>query len=246
MPKREDAIDQMSRVRQDARARMAVAIAAIFDLCWDFRAEDFSFSGHMALQRDVNKLLSEMSDNILSDSERRAALALAEAGLQEYEDEALEFAEGERDGEDVLFRLDRQGDHLKDLITGWLIVAAYLGLTKEKTIQDFWTYLGNVGASKEWREAGLKVPNWGKGYQLDVLGGVTLIGQDMINQAFQYARIESFKSTGAVGYRTIRQSNYNCPYCDEMCKKIFRFDELELPYHPRCVCKAVPVYDIEP
>ena len=242
MPKREDAIDQMSLMRQDVRTRMAAAISAIIDLCWDFRGPDFSFSGHLVLQRDANRILAEMSDGILSDSERRTALALAKAELQEYEDEAIEFAEGETAGEDVLFRLDRQGDHLKDLITGWLIIAAYLKLTKEKTIQNFWTYLNDVGASKEWRATGLRIPKWGRGYQLNVLSGLTVIGQDMINRAFQYARIESFKADGAIGYRTIRQSTYYCPYCDEMSKKIFRFDELELPYHPRCVCKAVPVY----
>lgn len=242
MPKKEDAIDQMSQVRQDVRKRMDAAIAAILELCWDYRSPDFSFSDHLALQREANKILVQMSDGILSDSEKRAILALTEAELQDYEEDALEFAEGEIAGEDMLFRLDRHADHLKDLLAGWLAVAAYAGLTKQKTIQNLWTFLGNVGASNDWRQSGISIPGWGKGFQLDILSGLTVVGQDMINRAFQYARIESFKEMGAIGYRTIRQSSYDCPYCDEMCTKIFLFDELELPYHPRCVCKAVPVF----
>ena len=242
MPK-DDAIDQMSRVKQDVRARMDAAVAAIVALCWDYRSPDFSFSDHLALLRQVNKILSEMSDGILSDSEKRAVKALAEAELQDYEDDAIEYAEGEINGEDTLFRLDRQADHLRDLIAGWLAVAAFVGLSKSKMIQNFWTFLGNVSASKDWRESGRKVPSWGKGFPIDILTGMTVIGQDLINRAFQYARIKSFQIAGAIGYRTIRQSSYICPLCDEMCERIWTFeDRIPLPYHPRCVCKAVPVY----
>lgn len=245
MPK-EDAIDQMSGVRQDVRKRMDIAIAAIVALCWEYRSPDFTFSGHLALQREVNKVLAQMSDGILSDSEKRAVLALAEAELQDYEEDALEFAEGEVRGEDMIFRLDRHGDHIKDLIAGWIAVAAYAGLTKEKTIQNFWTFLGDVGASIEWRKAGLKTPRWGRGFQLDTLSAMTVVGQDMINRAFQFARIKFFQAKGAIGYRTIRQSNYICPLCDDMCKRTWTFeDKIPLPYHPRCVCKAVPIYTEE-
>lgn len=242
---REDAIDQMSLVKRDTRARMDKAVAAVIALCWDYRDIDFSFSDHLALQREANKILSEMSDGILSDSERRARLALAEAELQDYEDDAIEYAESGVGGESVLFRLDRQADHLKDLITGWLVVAAYAGFTKEQTVQNFWMYLGNVTASKEWGEAGLKAPRWGKGFQLDVLNGMTVIGQDMVNSSFQYARVKSFADKGAIGYRTIRQSSFVCPYCDEMTARVWPLDYVALPYHPRCVCKAVPVFKDE-
>ena len=243
MPK-DDAIDQMSRVKQDVRARMDAAVAAIVALCWDYRSPDFSFSNHLTLLRQVNKILSEMSDGILSDSEKRAVKALAEAELQDYENDAIEYAEGEINGEGTLFRLDRQADHLRDLIAGWLAVAAFVGLSKSKMIQNFWTFLGNVSASKDWRESGRKVPSWGRGFPIDILTGMTVIGQDLINRASQFARIKSFRARGAIGYRTIRQSSYDCPLCDEMCEKVWTFaDEIPLPYHPRCVCKAVPVYE---
>ena len=241
----DNAIRQMSQVKRDARDRVAEAVSAIIDLCWDYREPGFSFSGHLALLREVNRLLARMSDGILSDCERRAAIAIAEAELDEYSYDALGFSEDGVDGETVLFRLDRQADHLRDLLALWLAAAAVSGLTKEETVRKFWAHIGNPSASKEWREAGLTNPKWGKGYQINVLDGIVVIGQDMINRAFQYARIQGFRDGGAVGYRTIRQSNYDCPLCDDMCERIWPIDYVALPYHPRCVCKAVPVYESE-
>lgn len=242
---REDAIDQMSRAKSDARARVDAAVTAIIALCWDFRSPDFSFSGHLALQREANKILADMSDGILSDSERRARLALAEAELQDYEEESVDYAESRSAGESVLTRLDRQADHLRDLLAGWIAVAAFVGLSKEQTRQSFWMFIKDPVASPDWRAAGMRRPSWGKGFPLDILSGVTVIEQDMINHAFQHARVQMFKSKGAVGYRTIRQSNYQCPFCDDMTLMVWPLDVVVLPYHPRCVCKAVPVYKME-
>lgn len=242
MPKKEDAIDQMSRMKQDARERMDVAVAAIVALCWDYRSPDFSFSDHLALLREANKILVEMSDGVLSDAERRTKLALAEAELQDYEDEALEYAKGDIKGENGLFRLDRQADHLRDLLAGWLGVAAFAGMSRSQMIRNFWTYLKKPALSEDWRASGRKVPSWGRGYPIDILTGLTVIGQDLINRGFQYARLKDFERRGAVGYRTIRQSGYICPLCDEMTERIWPLNYVALPYHPRCVCKAIPVY----
>lgn len=243
MPGNEAAIGQMAKVRADVSERVDSAVAAIIALCWDFRSPDFSFSDHLALLREANNILAEMSDGNLSDYETRAKLALAEAELQDYEDDALEYAEDEIADETPLFRLDRQADHLRDLIVGWLIAAAIAGLTQEATKRLFWTYLDDPASSKEWREAGLTNPKWGRGFPVNVLTGITTIGQDLINRAFQYALVQTFKTRGAIGYRTIRQSNYNCPLCDEMTERIWPLDQIVLPYHLRCVCKAVPVFE---
>ena len=245
MPKKEDAIDQMSQVRQDVRKRMDEAIAVILALCWDYRSEDFSFSDNIALQREANKILIQMSNGNLSDAEKRAKLALAEAELQEDVEDALEYSEGDISGEDMIYRLDRQADHLRDLLEGWLVAAAACSLTKEQVIRNLWAHLADPASSKYWKQAGLKQPRWGRGFQLDLLSAMTVIQQDMINRSFQYARIRSFQRSGAIGYRTIRQSTFYCPLCDEMSKKIWSFDELVLPYHPRCVCKAIPVFNSE-
>lgn len=235
MPKGE-AIGQMSLVRGDVSARMRDAIDAILDLCWDYRSPDFSFSDHIALQREVNRILAQLSDGILSDTEKRAVLAIAEEELQDYEDEALEYAEGEINGEDVLFRLDRQGDHLKDLIAGWLVVAAILGLSKGKVKSRFWTFLGNVGASPDWRKAGIKIPKWGRGFQADIERGMTVIGQNVIFNAYQRAQYLDAISKGAVYFIRHRGSSYDCPECDSYCEYPIPISQIVYQTHSRCVC----------
>lgn len=246
MPQNEKVIDQMARCSFDVRARMDTAVAAILSLCWDYRCVGFSFADFPELDAKVNEILVQMSDGNLSDAEIRAKKAMAEEELQDYEDEAIDFVEGEeRNGESVLFRLDRRADHLKELLAGWLAVAAFASLTKTRVMRDFWTYLGNVIASKDWRDSGTPIPKWGRGFQANILRGITVIEQDTINRAFQYARVQQFRERGAIGYRTIRNSSFHCPYCDEMTHYIWPLDEVVLPYHPNCVCVAVPVFENE-
>lgn len=236
-------INQMARVKDDVRPKMSDAVVAIIALCWDARREGFSFADFPDLEKRANEILVKMSDGILSEMERRAKLALIEEELQEYEEESLSFVENEeRYGETVLFRIDREADHLKELLAGWLAVAALTKMTRNELERDFWVYLGDVTASPKWRESGVKPPRWGKGYQANLLNGFTVIGQDMVNRAYQYARVQDFGAKGAVGYRTIRNSNYHCPLCDEMTRRIWNLNEVVLPYHARCVCSAVPVY----
>lgn len=71
---------------------------------------------------------------------------------------------------------------------------------------------------------------------------MTVIGQDLINRSYQYARLEQFRKQGITHYRTVRGSTYHCPLCDEMAKLIWPVEEVVLPYHPRCVCIPVRVY----
>lgn len=242
MPDRKALIDAMASVRPDVRKRMDAAVAAILALAWEYRGEGFSFGAHADIDAQVNRILATMSDGILADVEARAKRLLEDVELEEYEEEALEYAERKMDGEDALFRLDMHASHLKELLAGWLVVAGVAGLTQRQTMRNLYTFLGNPTASKDWKDAGLGVPRWGTGYARNVLNGMTVIGQDHINRTYQFARIQDFKAQGAIGYRTVRNSGYDCPFCDEMTQKIWPLDETVLPYHPRCVCLPVPVF----
>lgn len=242
MRDREQLIDAMASVKPDVRKRMDAAIAAIFALAWKYRGENFSFEAHEDIDAEVNRILAAMSDGNLADAEDRAKRLLEDLELEEYEDEALEFAEREIEGQDALHRFDMHAWHLKDLLAGWLIVAGIAEFTKQKTMLNLYAYLGNPMASADWRKAGLNAPHWGTGYAVNVLNGMTVIGQDHINRAYQYALIQDFSAQGAIGYRTVRNSGYDCPFCDEMTQKIWPLDEIVLPYHPRCVCLPVPVF----
>ena len=66
--------------------------------------------------------------------------------------------------------------------------------------------------------------------------------QTFIYSAFLKGTVMKGRRDGAIGYRTFRQSNYDCPLCDSLTKQIWPIDEEVLPAHPRCVCGIEFVY----
>ena len=235
-------IEQMARVKGDVRERVEKAVSAVLLLAWAYRSDEFDWAMHPDLDKEVNAILRDMSDGVTEDIERRARAVLEEMELLEWEDGALDYAEGERDGHDMLWRLDMHASHLKELLGLWLGVAAVCVLDRATTTTQILTFLGNPALSPYWRKAGAPVLRWGRGNIRNTIDGLTLIGQDAINGTYQFAWVHHLESIGAVGYRTVRGSNYDCPICEEMKERVWPIDIVVLPYHPRCVCYAVPVY----
>ena len=245
MPEREELIGAMAGVKARVRRRVEDAVDRIIRVVWQYRSAEFSFDGDPELDAEVNAILTAMSDGNMRDA-REAALRLLE--LLDYDAwvaESFEWASRGRDSQGALFRLDMHASHLKDLLAGWMVVAAVLGLTEAALRSEIFKTLSNPFASEAWRKAGLSPLSWGRGYARDVIEGMTVVCQDFINASYQYAKVRSFVGTGAIGYRTERNSNYDCKYCDDMTKKVWPLDEVVLPYHPRCVCIPVPVYENE-
>ena len=241
MTDHEAVIDAMASVKGDVKKRTDEAIAAILLLAWAFRQTGFSFEDYPELDEKVNKLLQALSDGNLADAEKRAKALLEELGLEDWEEAARKYAAREIDGENAPWRLDLHASHLKELLAGWIAVAAAQKLSLSQTRLLMNTYGGAPWLSKKWRESGLGKIGWGSGYQTDVVSAMTVIGQDLINQTYQYAKVHQMKEQGVTHYRTIRGSTYDCPLCDEMTKKRWPIDEVVLPYHPRCVCIPVPI-----
>lgn len=238
-------LDQMAHVKGDALKRIRTAVTALLALAWEYRSEEFDWAEYPELEREANAILREMSDGVTEDLEKRAAKVLEEMDLLQWEEGAISYAEREIDGHDMLWRLDMQASHLKELIAMWVGVAAFCALERGTTTTQVMTYIGAPALSSYWRKAGKPILKWGRGYMRDVSAGVTLIGQGAINSAYQFAWVHHLESIGAVGYRTVRGSNYDCPICEEMKERVWPIDVIVLPYHPRCVCQAVPVYENE-
>ena len=245
MDERTALIEAMAGAKPTARKRVKDAIDRIIDIVWDQRSSEFSFAGNPDIDAEVNAILAAMSDGNKADAEQAALRLLEMLELAEWYDAAVEDAGRERWSQDAIFRLDMHASHLKELLEGWIIVAAASGLSQVALKTEIWKHIGNPFASELWRNAGLGPLSWGKGYARNVLEGISVIMQDLINATYQYAKVQSFRDMGAIGYRTVRNSNYDCPFCDEMAKRIWPLDEVVLPYHPRCVCIPVPVFENE-
>ena len=232
----EAVINQMAAVKGDVQKETDAALTALVALVWPFRSPDFRWEDYPELEDKANEILRGLSDAINADMKARAASAIAEMALEEFEEGALEYAESDIAGESPLFRLDMQGSHLKDLFALWIALYAASKITSAMARLSFYSFMDTPAA---------RTLKWGRGYATNVRTGYALIAQDFINRAFQYARVQEFKKDGAIGYRTIRNSSYDCPFCDEMGEQIWPLDVIVLPYHPRCVCSAVPVYSPE-
>ena len=245
MNERERLIGAMASVKPKAERRMRDAVREIIRAVWDHRSADFSLDGLPEVDAEVNAILRAMSDGNIRDAETAALGLLELLDMEEWSEEAVEHAERERDGQNALFRLDMHASHLKELLVGWVAVAAAAGLTAAALESEIWKHIGNPFASELWRKSGAAPPSWGKGYARDIVSGTAVVEQDIVNSAYQYAKVMEFGKLGAVGYRTERNSTFDCPFCDEMSGKVWPLDEIVLPYHPRCVCIPVPVYENE-
>ena len=238
-------IDAMSSVKGDVKARTDKAIATILLIAFAYRREGFSFDDFPELNDEVNRILQALSDGNLEDAEKRAKALLESLGLEDWADESLEYAEREIGGENALWRLDLHASHLKELLAGWIAVAAVQGLSLQQTRLLISTYGASPYLSKKWRDSGLGKPGWGSGYQTDVVAAMTVVGQDLINRSYQFSKLSQMREQGVTHYRTIRGSYYDCPLCDEMTERIWPIETVVLPYHARCVCIPVPVSSSE-
>lgn len=86
------------------------------------------------------------------------------------------------------------------------------------------------------------INRYGKGILASPVEGMTLVGQNMLNEAYQHGTMLGYRRRGALGYRVHRGSTYDCPVCDTRSIGIHPVTEICLPTHPRCCCWTIPVF----
>lgn len=64
-----------------------------------------------------------------------------------------------------------------------------------------------------------------------------------IADAWMHADMEYSRRMGAIGFIPYRGSNYPCDTCSDHAGRFHDFSEPYPPFHPRCVCYAVPIYN---
>ena len=242
MPKRDDLVTAMSRAGSGVEARMKAAIGRILDLVWEVRSDKFAFADNEDIDAEVNRILVEMSDGMLEDARKAADALLRAVEMDEWEEDALEYAEGEIAGEDAPYRFDMQASHLKELLEGWIAVAAIYGLSRARVWTDLLTFMSNPMASKLWRGAGIRVPQWGRGYLVNLIEAYKRLIRDYLSRAYIYAELHKYTKEGATGYTIHRGSDFDCPLCDSFCGPVYSLDEVILPIHPNCMCYTEPVF----
>ena len=235
----------LAGVGSNIEDRMRESVERILDLVWEVRSESFSFIDNPDIDAEVNRILALMDDGMFDDARKAAKDLLKSIEMDEWEDDAIEYAEREISGETPLFRLDMQASHLKEFLQGWIVVAAVYGLARAKVWQNLRTYLGSPFARKMWRDAGLPMPHWGRGYMNNIEDAYRRLMRDYISRAVQYAAIQKYRQQGAIGYTVHRGSTFDCPTCDSYTGRIWPLDAVVLPIHVNCMCYTKPVFNID-
>ena len=80
----------------------------------------------------------------------------------------------------------------------------------------------------------------GVGISNSAFNSINTLGRYTIGDAWMYDWYDDWNTKGAIGYEVRRGSSYPCSICDSNVG--FHTDGNLPPYHPRCVCIAIPVF----
>jgi len=248
----DEVIGQMSKAKDDVRIRMEKAVTDVVSLCRRYRSlgKSFMFSFDGDLERKVDARLVALGDEIIGDALDRAKPLVSD---EEEDEDAMAWATRSIDGKDATVRADGHSSTLKYFLEGWIAIGFAKNLRELDLVSDFFTYIANPYASPLWREAvsdsgymsasiRSRGYSYGRGNQRNVLGSMVVLAQTMINMAYQRHMTNVYRKSGAIGYRTRRNSNWDCELCDEVASVTHPLTEVVLPVHPRCVCSSYPVY----
>ena len=120
---------------------------------------------------------------------------------------------------------------LQDFVTAGLIA----GLGQSELVQEIKTHFKKPYSSSLIVDR----PHFGQSSYVRLL----VLTRHTIADAWMHADMESARQRGAVGFYSYRGSSYPCQLCDDMASVFHTFADPYPPYHPRCVCYAVPVYN---
>lgn len=245
----DDLIRQMSLCLGDAEGATRTAIGEILSICEPYRGMGHAFTFTLSgdLDRDVNRILALLSDTLLSEWGGRANDVTGnDAG-------AVAFASGERDGQTARERLDRHSSRLKYIVEGWAAVGFVNGLKQAETLDRTMRYIRNPFGSPMWADAVHERGRYSAtiiadgdlnrrpGRMNSVTAAMALVGETILSSAYRYAEIGSLRRGGASFYGVRRGSGFDCPYCDDICSRIYPVEHIVLPAHPRCMCEPYPV-----
>lgn len=246
-------IDAMERAEKTVRAYIYDYTQRILALAEVYRilGNQFTFGSDASLDAKVNSLLVELSDAVLEDTYSSARENLDE---EEDKDTILAWA---RLSTNVQNTVDKYSSHLKFMLEGWIAIGFANKLSKGRLLTDIMAYMDNPYITPLWREAfadGMQYASkiireggwkWGSGTPLSPVKGMSLTESNFINTAYQRGVVNGFVRKGAIGYRVVRGSGFDCSYCDELTVGIHPLTEVVLPAHPRCCCVAIPVFEGE-
>ena len=237
MPSNERLVKTVAAFKRDAAKAFDKAVKALLDLVWERGAQsvDFLFAADPQLDAEANAILRDMSDTLAAKAKKRAEEIIREL-TEGYDPEAAWDNAEENESTPLLWRLDMEGSHLKELLEIWIALAVVNHIGKSELRVLVSRYLNNPYASPFWKDIRRDALRWGRGYNRNIIEQLVLIGQGAIVGAARYAQWADALGNGADYYIRRRGSNYDCKTCEDMANKPIPISvPFQIP-HPRCMC----------
>jgi hypothetical protein len=209
----------------------------------------FTFSYSKAIKEDVDEVIGEMKQLIVSVTE-----TLAIGTHNDNKKKILTYIGRDISGSNFYGRLDNHTDTFKKVTEGIIAAGLLIGASKSKTFAGYKQYLRNPFLNPIFKDAvkmnagraevllnkGLHI---GVGVSNSPFNAINTLGRYTIGDAWMYDGYLEMDAQGAIGYRTMRTSSYPCEDCDEAARYTHSLSEgMILPLHVNCRCIAVPVF----
>lgn len=189
----------------------------------------FSFSYDPFLTFEVDRIINKITDEI-----EEYDLLLATKTDREDKSVLLAYANRDINGVSYRQRLEnytlRFKLELQDLIGAGLL----LGMAKSK--------LTNVVLSAYKRPYTNSIASDREHKGQSSYSRLLLLTRHTIADTWMHADMEYHRRLGAIGFIPYRGSSYPCDTCSDHAGRFHDFAEPYPPFHPRCVCYAVPIY----
>lgn len=251
----DDVIRILSKTKGKVDAEVDKTIRQILSLSltWSYKKADFTFDVNADLDSEVNRLLMQMSDNIMDYSDSM----VAEVTQEDDDKEAVvAFTNREIDGEGAQERADAYASHLKYLCEAYLAACFSKGMSTSQMLGDLYIFLANPNGYYAMRDALRERERYkaalirdggahfGSGKDADAAKGLTRLVNYKITEGFHKSELLQWSRKGnVIGYRCRRGSNYPCAICDDVCAvPLYPLTEQVLPVHPDCCCYMIPIY----
>ena len=92
--------------------------------------------------------------------------------------------------------------------------------------------------------ANITIPSYGRGIFHSAYSNIVRNAQGTISIAWGRENRNFASRSGAIGFRTFRNSTYPCPICDDSAAvELHPMDDPVPPLHLNCVCGCVFIYD---
>ena len=226
----------------EAALEKAVRLIVAISIEYGVPPSRFKFSYNAKMKREIEAVIDELKETI-----EDYIFTLAVAGDGD-DDEILAYIKGEIYGDTLDNRLDGYLDRFKDENEAAIAAGLLLGESEDDIADSIISSKDSPYQNPMILKTGSEVTgrlgtktSFGKGQRKGSWGAIDTLSTSTIAVGWMHGFYTAKLKANAIGFLVYRGSSYPCDICDSNTG--FHSSTLDLPpYHPHCVCYAVPVY----